>query len=66
MKRYLGVDLHRTQFVVCTRLENDQQEVTETRRADRIQQARVCAATRHIQRRDRNLGIPEVNCVSPL
>ena len=22
MKRYLGVDLHRTQFTVCTRLEN--------------------------------------------
>ena len=22
MKRYLGVDLHRTQFVVCTRWEN--------------------------------------------
>ena len=27
MKRYLGVDLHRTQFVVCTRLENGEQEV---------------------------------------
>jgi hypothetical protein len=22
MKRYLGVDLHRTQFIVCTQLEN--------------------------------------------
>jgi hypothetical protein len=22
MKRYLGVDLHRTQFTVCTRLES--------------------------------------------
>lgn len=22
MKRYIGVDLHRTQFTVCTRLEN--------------------------------------------
>ena len=22
MKRYLGVDLHRTQFMVCTRLES--------------------------------------------
>ena len=31
MKRYLGVDLHRTQFVVCTRLENGQQEVRQWR-----------------------------------
>jgi hypothetical protein len=23
MKRYLGVDLHRTQFTVCTRLETE-------------------------------------------
>jgi len=31
MKRYLGVDLHRTQFVVCTRLENGQHEVRQWR-----------------------------------
>src|SRR6266404_3824436 len=31
MKRYLGVDLHRTQFVVCTRLENGEQEVRQWR-----------------------------------
>ena len=31
MKRYLGVDLHRTQFVVCTRMENGQQEVRQWR-----------------------------------
>jgi transposase len=31
MKRYLGVDLHRTQFVVCTRLENGEQEVQQWR-----------------------------------
>ena len=31
MKRYLGVDLHRTQFVVCPRLENGEQEVRQWR-----------------------------------
>jgi hypothetical protein len=31
MKRYLGVDLHRTQFVVCTRWENQGQEIREWR-----------------------------------
>ena len=31
MKRYLGVDLHRTQFVVCTRWENGEQEIREWR-----------------------------------
>jgi transposase len=34
MKRYLGVDLHRTQFVVCTRLENGEQEVRQWRIAE--------------------------------
>src|SRR5438309_2146697 len=34
MKRYLGVDLHRTQFVVCTRLENGKQEVRQWRIAE--------------------------------
>lgn len=29
MKRYLGVDLHRTQFVVCTRLESGEESVRE-------------------------------------
>ena len=31
MKRYLGVDLHRTQFVVCTRWENGEQEIRQWR-----------------------------------
>lgn len=31
MKRYLGVDLHRTQFVVCTRLESGEESVREWR-----------------------------------
>src|ERR1051325_283153 len=31
MKRYLGVDLHRTQFVVCTRWENGKQEIRQWR-----------------------------------
>jgi heme-degrading monooxygenase HmoA len=31
MKRYLGVDLHRTQFVVCTRWENREQEIRQWR-----------------------------------
>ena len=31
MKRYLGVDLHRTQFVVCTRWENGEQETRQWR-----------------------------------
>jgi len=29
MKRYIGVDLHRTQFTVCTRLENGEGSVRE-------------------------------------
>lgn len=31
MTRYLGVDLHRRQFVVCTRLENGEQQVRQWR-----------------------------------
>ena len=31
MKRYPGVDLHRTQFVVCTRWENGEQEIQQWR-----------------------------------
>src|SRR6476659_4986606 len=31
MKRYLGVDLHRSQFVVCTRWENGEQEIRQWR-----------------------------------
>ena len=31
MKRYLGVDLHRTQFVVCTRWENGEQQIRQWR-----------------------------------
>lgn len=31
MKRYLGVDLHRTQLTVCTRLENGESSVREWR-----------------------------------
>ena len=31
MKRYLGVDLPRTQFVVCTRWENGEQEIRQWR-----------------------------------
>src|ERR1041385_4608734 len=31
MKRYLGVDLHRAQFVVCTRWENGEQEIRQWR-----------------------------------
>ena len=31
MKRYLGVDLHRTQFTVCTRLANGEEAVRERR-----------------------------------
>ena len=31
MKRYLGVDLHRTQFVVCTRWANGEQEIRQWR-----------------------------------
>ncbi len=31
MKRFLGVNLHRTQFVVCTGMENGQQEVRQWR-----------------------------------
>src|SRR5438270_11783254 len=34
MKRYLGVDLHRTQFVVCTRWENEEQEIRQWRIAE--------------------------------
>jgi hypothetical protein len=30
MKRYLGVGLHRTQFVVCTRWENGEQEIRQS------------------------------------
>jgi transposase len=31
MKRYLGVDLHRTQFVVCTRLESGETSIRQWR-----------------------------------
>ncbi len=31
MKRYLGVDLHRTQFTVCTRGENGESSVRQWR-----------------------------------
>ena len=31
MKRYLGVDLHRQQFVVCTRQENGETSLREWR-----------------------------------
>src|SRR5882757_154197 len=34
MKRYLGVDLHRRQFVVCTRWENGEQEIRQWRIAE--------------------------------
>jgi transposase len=34
MKRYLGVDLHRTQFVVCTRWENGEQEIRQWRSSE--------------------------------
>ena len=31
MKRYLGVDLHRTQLVVCTRLESGETSIRQWR-----------------------------------